>query len=217
MNTAGLYGFGLILLGYLSGSIPTGYLIAKYLKNIDIREYGSGSTGATNVLRNVGKIPALFVLIIDLLKGIIVVSLVKVIYTKQLIPSLPESWQPWLIILTALAAILGHSKSIWLKFSGGKSVAVGLGVMFVVNPLVAVLSLSTFLLVLGVSRIVSLSSISGAIAVTISMLILNQPLPYLLFGVLAGLYVVIRHKTNIERILAGEEPRIGQSATPTTN
>ncbi|ACK73433.1 protein of unknown function DUF205 [Gloeothece citriformis PCC 7424] len=199
----------LIVIAYLLGSIPTGYLAGRYLKGIDIREHGSGSTGATNVLRTLGKTAAIFVLIIDLLKGAIAVALVRLLYSLDINP-LPLNWQAWLIIATGLASILGHSRSIFLNFGGGKSVATSLGVLLVMNPIVAGGTLGSFLIMLAISRIVSLSSLTGAIAVNILMLVLEQPLPYLLFGALAGLYVIIRHRSNINRLLEGTEPKLGE-------
>jgi len=199
----------LILLAYLLGSIPTGYLVGKYLQGIDIREHGSGSTGATNVLRTLGKKAGISVLIIDMLKGMLGIALVKALYLNSANP-LPSDWQAWLILATGLAAVIGHSKSIFLNFDGGKSVATSLGVLLIMSPWVALATLGSFLLVLAISRIVSLSSITGAIAVVILMLVLKQPLPYILFASVAGLYVIIRHRGNIERLLSGTEPRLGQ-------
>lgn len=199
----------LILLAYLLGSIPTGYLVGKYLQGIDIREHGSGSTGATNVLRTLGKKAGISVLIIDMLKGMLGIALVKALYLNSANP-LPSDWQAWLILATGLAAVIGHSKSIFLNFDGGKSVATSLGVLLMMSPWVALATLGSFLLVLAISRIVSLSSITGAIAVIILMLVLRQPLPYILFASVAGLYVIIRHRGNIERLLLGTEPRLGQ-------
>jgi glycerol-3-phosphate acyltransferase PlsY len=202
-------GVFLILLAYLLGSIPTGYLVGKYLRGIDIREHGSGSTGATNVLRTLGKKAGISVLIIDMLKGMLGIALVKALYLNSANP-LPPDWQAWLILATGLAAVIGHSKSIFLNFDGGKSVATSLGVLLTMSPWVALATLGSFLLVLAISRIVSLSSITGAIAVIILMLVLKQPLPYILFASVAGLYVIIRHRGNIERLLSGTEPRLGQ-------
>ena len=202
-------GVFLILLAYLLGSIPTGYLVGKYLRGIDIREHGSGSTGATNVLRTLGKKAGISVLVIDMLKGMLGIALVKALYLNSANP-LPPDWQAWLILATGLAAVIGHSKSIFLNFDGGKSVATSLGVLLIMSPWVALATLGSFLLVLAISRIVSLSSITGAIAVIILMLVLRQPLPYILFASIAGFYVIIRHRGNIERLLSGTEPRLGQ-------
>ena len=201
----------LTLAAYFLGSIPTGYMLGRSLKGIDIREHGSGSTGATNVLRTVGKSAAIATLLIDLLKGSLALILVNAIYNSSSGELLPAAWHPWLIIVTALAAIFGHSKSLWLNFTGGKSVATTLGVLLVMNPVVALATLGSFGIVLGISRIVSLSSICGAIAVNILMLALHQPLAYCIFAAIAGVYVIVRHQTNIQRLIAGVEPKIGQA------
>lgn len=200
----------LVIIAYLLGSIPTGYLAGKYLQGIDIRQEGSGSTGATNVLRTLGKKAAIAVLAIDLLKGAIAVFSVKLTYASAMGEFFPITWQSWLITISALAAVIGHSKSIWLNFSGGKSVATSLGVLLVMNTAVALGTLAAFGIMLAISRIVSLSSITGAIAVIFLMILLHQPLPYIVFAVLCGTYVIIRHQTNIQRLLAGTEPKIGQ-------
>lgn len=200
----------LILVAYLLGSIPTGYIVGHYTQGIDIREHGSGSTGATNVLRTVGKPAAIIVLLVDLLKGSLALILVNLVY-RYLPEVLPLTWHSWLITATALSVIIGHSKSIWLNFTGGKSVATTLGVLLVMNPLVALGTVACFSVVLGIFRIVSLGSICGAITVNILMFALNQPLAYIIFAAVAGLYVIIRHKTNIQRLIAGVEPKIGQT------
>lgn len=201
----------LLITAYLLGSFPTGYLAAWLLKGIDIREQGSGSTGATNVLRTLGKGPALVVLLVDALKGVGAVALVRGFYALVATPVIPATWQPWLVALAAFAAILGHSKSIWLNFTGGKSVATSLGILLAMSWPVGLGTLGVFAVVLGVSRIVSLGSIVGAIAVSILMILFKQPLPYQLFAASAGLYVILRHRSNIQRIFAGTEPQLGQT------
>jgi glycerol-3-phosphate acyltransferase PlsY len=203
-----------IILAYLLGSFPTGYLVGKILKGIDIRQVGSGSTGATNVLRTLGKGPGAFVLIIDCLKGVLAINLVYVLYSSQLNlmdSSLNvEAWRSWLVTLVGLMAILGHSKSIFLGFTGGKSVATSLGILLAINWQVGVGTLGVFIVVIAISKIVSLSSIAGAIAVSILMIVFQQPLAYIIFSLLGGLYVIIRHRSNIDRLLAGKEAKIGQ-------
>lgn len=209
-----------VLLAYLLGSFPTGYIAGKLLKGIDIREVGSGSTGATNVLRTLGKGPGAFVLLIDCLKGVLAITLVYVLFNlvknpnfnDNFLPSLDlQIWQPWLVTLVGLAAILGHSKSIFLGFTGGKSVATSLGILLAINWQVGLATFGVFAVVASISRIVSLSSISGAIAVSILMIVFQQPLAYILFSIAGGLYVIIRHRSNIERLLAGTEAKIGQT------
>ena len=197
------------LLGYLLGSIPTGYWVGWTFGGVDIREQGSGSTGATNVLRTVGKGPALIVLIVDVGKGIAAVWLAQGFVGWVTDPSF-ITWQPWMGVLGGLSAVIGHSRSVWLNFKGGKSVATSLGILGAMAWPVALSTLGVWLLGVGLSRIVSLSSVAAAIAAPLLMLAFDQPLAYVLFALAGGLYVVGTHRRNIERLLAGTEPRIGQ-------
>ncbi|MDF5727354.1 MAG: glycerol-3-phosphate 1-O-acyltransferase PlsY, partial [Rhizonema sp. PD38] len=198
------------------------YIAVKLLKGIDIREVGSGSTGATNVLRTLGKGPGVFVLIVDCLKGVLAIALVYWLFnftlSQNLIPSTinPQLWQSWIVTLAGLAVVLGHSKSIFLGFTGGKSVATGVGILLTMNWQVGLATLGVFAVVIAISRIVSLSSICGAICVSILMALLHQPLPYILLGVFGGLFVIFRHRSNIERLLAGTEPKLGQKSLTET-
>lgn len=206
-------GAAILLVAYLLGSIPTGYIAGRLTKGIDIREHGSGSTGATNVLRTLGKGPGLLVLLVDMLKGVLAIALVHWVFKvapTSIPPAVNADWLAWMVAASGLAALLGHSKSIWLGFTGGKSVATSLGVLLAMSWQVGVATLGVFGVVLALTRIVSLSSIAGAIAVSLLMLLLEQPLPYQLFAVAGGLYVILRHRSNIQRLFAGTEPRLGQ-------
>ena len=141
----------IIFTSYLLGSLPTGFLIGKYLKNIDLRTIGSGSTGATNVLRNVGKWPALFVFIIDVGKGLIAVTIAKELANQDLI----DSNQGYMEVLAGISAISGHIWPIWLKGKGGKAVATGLGMFLALSWKVGLASLGIFLIVLTKTKSVS--------------------------------------------------------------
>jgi acyl phosphate:glycerol-3-phosphate acyltransferase len=207
---------GIFTIAYFLGSFPTGYLAGKLLQGIDIREHGSGSTGATNVLRTLGKVPGSIVLLIDALKGALAVTIVNLVFNLNLFPTLPVDWQAYLVPLAATGAILGHSKSIWLKFGGGKSVATGVGVLLAMSWQVGLATIVVFSLTIAISRIVSMSSIAGAVSVTLWMLLFDRPLPSVIFAIVGGIYVVWRHSANIQRILTGTEPKLGQKLESTT-
>jgi acyl phosphate:glycerol-3-phosphate acyltransferase len=210
------YGLLVAAVAYLCGSIPTGYWLGRLLKGIDIRNYGSGSTGATNVLRTLGNVPAVAALLIDLMKGAAAVAFARSIYSLPAVAALTpygvelETWRAWAMTIAALLAILGHSRSIWIRFTGGKSAATGLGVLLAMSWQVGVGVAIVFGIVLAASRIVSLSSISSAIAAVILMVVLDQPIAFLSMAMVGSVYVVWRHKANLHRLWAGTEPRIGQ-------
>ncbi|MGB3514503.1 MAG: glycerol-3-phosphate 1-O-acyltransferase PlsY [Microcoleaceae cyanobacterium] len=208
----------ILMIAYVLGATPSGYWIGSWFYGIDIREQGSGSTGATNVLRTLGKWPGFAVLIIDILKGVLAIALVRYIYSLSFaqeltiaarIPNILMA-KEWMVFLVGLMAIVGHSKSFWIGFKGGKSVASSLGILLAMSWVVGLGTLTVFILVLATSRIVSLSSISGAVAVSGLMFLSHQPLPYEIFAIAGGIYIIWRHRANIERLLVGKEPRIGQ-------
>jgi len=207
-----------LAVAYLFGSTPTGYLAGRLLRGIDIREHGSKSTGATNVLRTLGKWPALAVLLVDVLKGAAAIVFARWFFSwaatlPSVAPSMaadPNDWVPSAVCLSGLAALLGHSRSIWLNFAGGKSAATGLGLLLALSWPVGLGAAIVFGVVLAMSRIVSLSSMLAALAAIALICGLEQPLPYRLLVIAGGLYVVVRHRANIQRLLAGIEPRLGQ-------
>ncbi|TAJ97476.1 MAG: glycerol-3-phosphate acyltransferase [Reyranella sp.] len=198
-----------IAAAYLLGSLPTGYLAGRLLKGIDIREHGSGSTGATNVLRTLGKGPALAVLLVDVLKGVAAILLARWLYPGLQAPAV---WLPWAVCLCGLAVLLGHSRSVWLGFTGGKSAATGLGVLLAMSWPVGIGAAAVFVAVLAIFRIVSLASMLAAVTAAILVCLLPEPLPYRLLVVAGGLYVIALHRANIGRLLAGTEPKVGRNS-----
>ncbi|WP_234684883.1 glycerol-3-phosphate 1-O-acyltransferase PlsY [Bradyrhizobium monzae] len=209
-----------LVIAYLLGSIPSGYLAGKLLRGIDIREHGSRSTGATNVLRTLGKWPALAVLIADVLKGVGAILVARWFcpwLTNELSPTPPptsdlQTWVAWVVCLAGIAALLGHGRSIWLNFTGGKSAATGLGVLLAMSWPVGLGAAAVFGAVLGLVRIVSLSSMLAALTAIVLVCGFAHPLPYRLLVIAGGLYVIIRHRANIQRLLAGTEPRLGHGS-----
>ena len=194
----------LIAIGYLLGAIPSGYLAARWLKGIDLRDCGSGSTGATNVLRNVGKVPALVVFLIDVGKGALAVLLTKAFGLND-----------WLQVLAGLAALAGHIWPIWLGFKGGKAVATGFGMFLGLAWPVGLACFGLFMAVISIFRIVSLASVVAALGLPLLMLAAGQSSAYLAVSLVAALLVLWRHRSNVQRLIAGTEPRIGQKQTAT--
>ena len=193
----------ILLLGYLLGSTPSGYLAGRWCKGIDLRDLGSGSTGATNVLRQVGKGPALIVFLIDVAKGAAAVLLAASLSTN-----LSDGLNNWLQVMAGLAALAGHIWPLWLGFKGGKAVATGFGMLLGLVPAVGLACLGVFLTSLAVSRIVSISSVLAAASLPLLMAGAGAPAAYLGLGVVAAVMVIWRHRTNLTRLLKGEEPRL---------
>jgi glycerol-3-phosphate acyltransferase PlsY len=203
---------------YLFGSLPTGYLAGRLLQGIEIRQHGSRSIGATNVLRTLGKWPALVVLLVDVLKGVAAIVFVRWFYPwLYTLPSVMpptaldlQGWVPWAVCLAGLAVLLGHGRSIWLNFTGGKSAATGLGVLLAISWPVGLGAAAVFGVVIAIFRIVSLASMLAALTAIALICGLEQPLPYRLLVIAGGIYVIARHRANIQRLLAGTKPRLGQ-------
>lgn len=198
--------FFLIFTSYLIGSIPTAVWVSKYFFGIDIRDYGSGNAGATNCYRILGSRWGTFVMIVDMLKGVIATSL------YLLIPYyLGDEWDRTnFMVGLGLAAVLGHVFPIWADFKGGKGVATLFGMVVAIQPLVAVCCVGVFLIVLLATRFVSLSSILAGISFAVFILfIFNEKEPlYRVFAVVVAAMIILTHQKNINRILNGTESKV---------
>jgi glycerol-3-phosphate acyltransferase PlsY len=193
-----------LLLGYLLGSIPSGYLAGRWCKGIDLRTIGSGSTGATNVLRSVGKGPALVVFLVDVAKGAAAVLLARAL-------SQDASLANWIEVGAGLAALAGHIWPVWLGFKGGKAVATGFGMFLGLAWPVGLACFGVFLAVLSLSRIVSLASVIAAISLPLLMVAGSNGLANVLIALVAMALVLWRHRSNLQRLIEGSEPRVGQN------
>jgi len=198
----------LIVLAYLIGSIPTSVWVSKRFFGIDIRDYGSGNAGATNTYRVLGARWGTFVMIVDMVKGIIATSL-YLLLPFYVVPA--HDWDRTnLMIGLGLAAVIGHIFPIWAGFKGGKGVATLFGMVVAIQPLVAVCCVGVFLLVLYLTRFVSLSSILAGISFAVFILfIFNDDVTlYRVFSVAVALLIMITHQKNINSILNGTESKV---------
>lgn len=194
-----------IFLGYLVGAIPTAYLFGKMIAGIDIRQHGSGNVGATNVFRTLGKGPGFLVLFLDILKGVVAVAV---------IPDVLGVTSTGYRVILAIAAVCGHNWTVFLKFKGGKGIATSFGVLLglmikieLIRPVVlwiVLIWLATFL----VTRIVSVSSVAAATCLPVIMVLTSQEFVVICLGIVFCIFVVIRHRPNIQRLFAGQEPRV---------
>jgi len=198
-----------LLAGYLLGSIPFGWLAGHWLAGLDLRQEGSGSTGATNVLRVLGKGPALAVFLLDVLKGTAAVLLAKAVLQPLGFSTISD----WGVVAAGLAALAGHIWPLWLGWKGGKAVATGLGMLLGLTWPVGLACFGIFLATLSLSRIVSLSSVVAALSLPLLMLIsfgMSGLRPaYLSLALLTTALVLWRHRSNLQRLIAGTEPRLG--------
>ena len=182
---------------YLVGSIPNGLIIGKVFWGIDLREHGSHNIGATNAWRTIGKVPGIAVFLLDLLKGVFGV------YMGMLIGGTPLS-----MVLGGIFAIIGHSCSIFLGFSGGKGVATGLGVIVMMMPVPALIVFAVWFIIVKITGYVSLGSIVAAALVPVLSFAFARPAEITAFGVIAAALVIFRHKANIVRLINGTESKI---------
>jgi len=201
-------GYFILFLGfasaYIIGSIPTAYIFGRVLKGIDIREYGSGNTGATNVFRVIGKAPGIIVLIIDVIKGLVSATYLASGFLYLAPVTRPDLYR----ILVGLSAIAGHNWTLFLKFKGGKGVATSAGVVIGLIPKIFWLGFVVWLITFFITGFVSLGSIVAAISVPIFTLAFGEPAEIVIFMCLLCLIIVYKHKSNIRRLARGEEKRI---------
>lgn len=194
----------ILLLAYLFGSIPVGALVAR-ARGIDIQKVGSGNIGATNVLRTLGPGPAAIVAFFDVFKGGIALLIVRLAGLDGMVAG-----------LVAVAAVLGHNYSIWLRFSGGKGVATSFGTLLVMDPWVALLTLPIGLTAMVLTRYVSAGSMIGEVASVVIAIGLGRPVwEIITLGLLAGL-IFFTHRENIQRLQAGTERRLGEKSAEKT-
>jgi glycerol-3-phosphate acyltransferase PlsY len=191
----------LVIMGcYLLGSIPFGYIVGKVFKKVDIREFGSGNIGATNVLRILGPSLASFAVIGDIGKGILSIYLVRFFNIDNLL----------IFTIAGLAVICGHDWSLFLGFKGGKGIATTLGVVLALNPIIAILAVIVWVIVIILTRYASLSSIFAVISILVFTILLKQPYEYIMFSTIVMILGIFKHKDNIERLKSKKERKIGE-------
>lgn len=183
------------LICYFSGSLPTAYLVTRLFTGKDIRQFGSGNPGATNVFRVAGILPGIITLVIDFSKGFFPVYFIR-------------NEEAWFVLGAIFFTVFGHTATVFLRFRGGKGVITGWGALTAAVPSLAVGGILVFLLTLLVTRYVSLSSIASAFAIIILVWLLKYPFSYRVLLTLVGLLIIWRHQKNIKRILTKSEPKV---------
>ena len=197
--------------GFLLGSIPTGYIAGRLRGGLDLREVGSGNLGATNVFRNLGLVPGVVVMLLDIGKG----SLAAFV-GLSLLPALSTALPDLTGLMCALAAVLGHSLSPWMGFRGGKGVATAAGAFLVLAPLPGLGTLLVWAILLATTRVMSVASLAGAVVLPVTLALVELVRPdgeqrrwaTLILGVLIGVWVIWRHRSNIDRLRDGTESKL---------
>jgi glycerol-3-phosphate acyltransferase PlsY len=190
--------YWVVIVSYLIGSIPFSYLVARCWKGIDIRKCGSGNVGMTNVWRNAGPAAGLLALAGDLGKGVLVVLLAK------------HYGPPLLVAGSSMAALAGHSWPVFLGFKGGKLIATGVGIITAISLPVGVLVMLIWLVVVGLTRFVSVGSITAVVSIPVLMMVYRLEWPYLVVGGFFAAFAVYKHIPNVKRLIEKTEPRIGK-------
>ena len=194
-----------IIIAYLVGSFPTAYIMGHLVKGIDLREHGSGNVGATNVMRVLGVVPGVATLVIDLLKGYVVVAVIAWLICPG------EGWLPLCRILSCAAVIAGHNWMLFLGFRGGKGVATTAGAFLALAPVATISAFTLWGIVVVLTRYVSLGSITAGISLPIFMRIFypEQGI-YTWFAVLLAVLMLFMHRNNISRLIKGTERKLGK-------
>jgi len=193
----------LVVFAYLLGSVPFGLLVSKLLFHVDIREHGSGNIGATNAYRTLGPVAGVVVLTADILK-----AMIPVFAVRYFLAGTPDA-VPLAGVAVGLAAIIGHSYSIFLRFGGGKGMATAGGLILALWPLVAPILVGIWIVVIAVTRYVSVGSIIVAMLLPVLVYLMYPKAEYIIFALLAGVVIIFRHRSNIARLLAGQELKFG--------
>jgi len=196
------------IVGYLLGSIPTGFLVAKS-KGVDIRTIGSGNIGATNVFRALGTPAGVLVLLADAFKGWAAVALVARLIADWSYPAAGPQAREWFRIISGLAAILGHNYTCWLHFKGGKGIATSAGVLIALVPWALLIILGIWIIVFALTRYVSLASLAASAALPFATWITGCSSTLIIITAAMAVLAIFKHKSNIQRLLQGTENRIG--------
>ncbi len=208
---------GVLVLGYLLGSIPFGALIGRRMAKVDIRQYGSGRTGATNVLRTAGRKAAVAVVVLDVLKGVLAVTLAGLIVGKGYL--VVGSFGFGTLVaqcLAALGAVAGHIWPVFLGFRGGRGVATFLGGLAALCPPAAIFGGEIMIIGAGLTGYASLGSIAGVVgsyAILVPLTIMNGfPIEYLGYALIGAILIIVMHRENVARLLSGRERKLGEKA-----
>jgi len=194
---------GGLLAAYLIGAIPIGLIVARLFGGLDIRSAGSGNIGATNVLRTLGKLPAIVTLLGDIAKGAL-----AVVTARTVVP------EPWGDAAGAVLAIVGNCWPVFLRFRGGKGVATGFGAFLALAPWATGPAALVWLIVTATFRYVSLASVMACLCLPIGVALLGYPWASVAAAVAAAAIIILRHRPTLERLFAGREPRLGERASP---
>ena len=199
----------LVPVGYILGSIPFGVIVGWLVRRVDVRDFGSGSTGMTNVLRTIGRPAAIVVLLLDMAKAVSAVVLARVVSNEHGVE-----------VSAALAALAGHNWPVFIGFRGGKGTASGWAGLLILSPLAGLVATVAGVLALVLSRYVSLGSVLAATAGAVSLIVIavtgHAPLVYIWFGAIGSTLIVARHWDNMRRLLSGQERKLGQPVKATS-